>query len=225
MAPTGSTRRRAPLTGPSPMTMAFCRRAARWRNWVRGQWRNLNTLRNNDGRYSPTHSGSQAATYGIYQVPMRWSAGYAGEGMGLIFQGRIQRAPARESTPDVTVTCYGYDHDIQQQRPETIALAGMRADEAIAVLANAISFSPTSLERGYTVIPWYYADGDDCLAEMREIAECEGGVLWVDPQDKTLKFWTWAHWVGASSVATIGRSVGTEEVQLAYDYAAPLMRQ
>jgi hypothetical protein len=205
--------------------MAFCRRAARWRNWVRGQWRNLNTLRNNDGRYSPTHSGSQAATYGIYQVPMRWSAGYAGEGMGLIFQGRIQRAPARESTPDVTVTCYGYDHDIQQQRPETIALAGMRADEAIAVLANAISFSPTSLERGYTVIPWYYADGDDCLAEMREIAECEGGVLWVDPQDKTLKFWTWAHWVGASSVATIGRSVGTEEVQLAYDYAAPLMRQ
>lgn len=179
------------------------------------------TLRNSDGRYSPTHAGSQAATYGIYQVPVRWSAGYVGGGgLEVIFRGRVQRAPARESKPDVTVTCYGYDHDIQQQRPETIALAGKRTDELITILATVITYSPTSIERGYTVVPWYYADGDDCLAELREIAEAEGGLVWVDPQDATLKFWTWDHWVGASSVATIARSGGTEEVKLTYDYAS-----
>jgi hypothetical protein len=53
---------------------------------------------------------------------------------------------------------------------------------------------------------------------MREAAESESGICWVDPQDGKLKYWAWAHWVGAASEATYSVSLA-EEVQLNYDDA------
>lgn len=181
------------------------------------------TMNNADGRFSPTHADSQAATYGIYQVPVRFSAGYKVGGSpqrGVIFRGRVQQAPAQEKAGTVTLMCYGYDRDIQQQRPESTAVQGSSTSALIQHVVDSIAYPSASISPGYTVVPWYYLDGDDCLAEMREIAECEGALVWVDPQDVTLKFWPWSHWVGASPVATIDRSAGTEDVQLTYDYAS-----
>ncbi len=175
-----------------------------------------------EGRYSSDRAGSQAQlSGGLFQKRIRFSAGYTSlydPEIGTVFEGRIQDAPESERDGTVTVTCYGYDFDVQQQRPEVATLTEKRTDELIQALADEIGFAETELDRGYTVVPLFYSDGDDCLAKMREIAEAEGGVVWVDPQDATLKFWSWSHWVNKGYVATWTRA-NVEEVRPRHDNA------
>lgn len=163
-------------------------------------------LENEDGRYSESHAGSQAATFGLFQVPVRLRLGWAATKGGVpdlnvIFRGRVAQGPYEELAATIALTCYGHDHDIAQQRPELAAASDQRTDELVASMATAITYADTDLDRGYTVVPWFYADRDNCLEKMRDIAEAEGALVWVDPQDATLKFWGWAHWVNAAVAA------------------------
>lgn len=166
-------------------------------------------LANIEGRYSQDRAGSLAATSGgLFQKRIRFNAGYTvppGIDLAQMWEGRIQDAVESERDATVTITAYGYDHDIQQQRPEITTLEEQRTDELVEALADEIGYTETELDRGYTVVPLFYADGDDGLAKMREIAEAEGAVAWVDPQDATLKLWSWAHWIGAATADTWDR--------------------
>lgn len=179
-------------------------------------------LDNSDGRYSEDRAGSQAAIYGLFQVKIRFSAGYyVGEtpDLGQIFIGRIQDPIEDEANARVTLVCQGFDQDLQQDALDTVANEGKRADELIGEWATALGFTDTDLDRGYAVVPWHYLDASDCLAAMRQLAEAEGGIGWVDAQDGYLKFWSWPHWVGAASATTVTRdyvagSLPTENVRV-----------
>jgi len=182
-------------------------------------------MKNTNGRYSVSKAASQAATNGIYQKKIRFSAGYSGGANSVMFIGRIQDVKEDDITGLATLECKGYDHDIQQQRPSTEAYgdggdAGgvLRTDQILSQLCTKIGFSGTSLERGYCLIPWWYGDEDDCLAEMKEVAESEAGVAWVDPQTGTLNYWRSDYWVGAGTAGYLTRS-NIENLEPVYDYA------
>ena len=182
---------------------------------------------NSDGRFSLDRTGSQAQVNGIYQTPIRFSPGYYDEGgtpyRECIWTGRVQDVDEDEASAIATLTCYGLDYDIQQQRPATLTQPDHRTDELIADVATEIAFTGTALDRGYTVVPLHYCDADDGLAEMREIAEAEGGIVWVNPMTGNLEFWAWAKWIGAASEATYSRGptagIGPlENVRPRHDY-------
>lgn len=180
-------------------------------------------MANADGRFSADRLGSQAATYGLFQKRIRFTAGYTsgtdpGPGTAVIWQGRIQDVQESEQAAEVTLACYGHDLDLQQQRPQIAAVGNKRIDELVSLMASAAGYTNVALERGYTVVPWFYSDGDDCLAAMREVAEAEGALVWLDPQDTKLKLWTWGHWIGANSVEGWGRD-RLEEARPRRDYA------
>jgi len=176
---------------------------------------------NSDGRFSVDRTGSQAQVNGIFQTPIRFSPGYYDSGgtpqRAVVFLGRVQDVQEDEASATATLSCQGYDFDIQQQRPETLTQTDHRTDELIADVATDIAFTGTSLDRGYTVVPYHYADADDGLAEMREIAESEAGIVWVNPKTGNLEFWAWAKWIGAASEATYTRTL-LENVRPRHDY-------
>lgn len=156
------------------------------------------------GRFSEERAGSQAEIFGLFQRKVRFSAGY-GDDLAVIFIGRVQDIDPDERTGTVGLTCHGLEADLLQEELDSIAREEMRPDELIAEWAYSLMFAPTDLERCYTLIPWYYMDSDSVLSDMREVAETEGAIAWVDPQDGTLKLWTWPHWVGAASEIDISR--------------------
>ena len=174
-------------------------------------------LDNHDGRYSVTKSASQAYVNGLYQHPMRFTAGYGGS-TGVIFMGRVQDIIYDEKAATATLTCHGYDYDLVQQRPETLALEDQRTDELIASLATGMTFANQTLERAYCVVPWHYTDSDDGMQEIRELAECEGGIAWVNPMTGYLEYWAWAHWLGVASAATV-TPANAENAKPRYSFA------
>ncbi|MEN6303010.1 MAG: hypothetical protein ABFD96_09825 [Armatimonadia bacterium] len=178
------------------------------------------TLDNHDGRYSVDHADSQAAVNGIYQRKIRFSAGYIIEGTPELVQvwiGRVQDIRGGEAAAQVTLICYGFEYDLAQARPETIAVEAYRTDELIDMLAGVVGFTELALEPGYVAVPWYYADADACLSEMQEIAEAEGALAWVDAKDGKLKLWTWSHWLDATSTATFSSAPGAHGIEDASD--------
>ncbi len=189
---------------------------------------------NQDGRYSQTHAGSQAATHGIYQRRARFSAGFLdplGEPVTTqTFTGRIQdvREGQRQRRAELVVNCEA--KDIQQIRMQALPQHNLRSDQIIQAIATSSGYYNLDLDHGYCVVPWWYSDDDDAYAEMSEVAESEMGVVWLDPADGCLYFFAWDHWLNALSVTTYGLGPaggvgGFEDLQLSWDYQNALDQQ
>jgi len=169
---------------------------------------------NETGRYSVDVAGSLANTYGIFQKQIRFTAGYYNSlGVALtqqMFIGRIQQAPLDAFTATAQLSCYGFEHDIQQHRIRTEAYGdggdGGLAQNTNAIIALVLALTGLTItynpDFNYIVVPWWYGEDDDAYTEMREAAESELGVVWVNPQTGYLEFWSSAYWVGKASTDT-----------------------
>lgn len=163
------------------------------------------TVDNYDGRFSQGHSGSQAATYGIYGKGVRLSAGYyygATPEYVRVFTGRIMDVTEAEKGVTAKLTCHDLGSIPMQQKYSTVMYEGSQINSWIATLATLAEVAATTLEQSLTIAPYAYLDDDYALDEIKRAAQSEGGVAFFDVNG-TLRFWTAAHWANAASVATL----------------------
>ena len=160
---------------------------------------------NYDGRFSQGHSGSHAATYGIYGIGVRLSAGYyygATAEYVRVFTGRIMDVTESERGATAKLTCHDLGSIPMQQKYSTMIYEGTQINGWIATLATLADVAATDLEQALTVVPYAYLDDDFALDEIKRAAQSEGGVAFFDASG-TLRFWNAAHWANATSVATL----------------------
>jgi len=160
---------------------------------------------NYDGRFSQGHSGSHAATYGIYGIGVRLSAGYyygATAEYVRVFTGRIMDVTESERGATAKLTCHDLGSIPMQQKYSTMIYEGAQINGWIATLATLADVAATDLEQALTVVPYAYLDDDFALDEIKRAAQSEGGVAFFDASG-TLRFWNAAHWANATSVATL----------------------
>jgi hypothetical protein len=165
---------------------------------------------NTDGRYSYARAGSQANTQGIFGKRARVSLGFRDTGVDgdpeyvQVFLGRIVDVQEVEKDRQVSLSLRDLSSLYTQHSYQTDTYTDQTTDEWVDRLATEAGITtPTPVtEYGMLTVPYVYADNDDVLAEMRKAAAAEGGVVFIDPTDGTLRLWNAAHWVRAAPVAT-----------------------
>ena len=160
------------------------------------------TVLNDDGRYSASHAGSQAATNGIRGKHIRISCGYVVSSTptyptGYEWYGRIMDVPEAEVDSIVALSCHDVLSDAKRQNKSTNVYINYQTHNWIAVLMGApvnLSFSAGS-ETGVMMIPYAWTDESEVLKEMRDSAASEAGALFAY-SDGTVTFWNLNHWAG-----------------------------
>ena len=111
----------------------------------------------------------QPATYGIYGVGVRLSAGYyygATAEYVRIFTGRIMDVAESEKGVTAKLTCHDLGSIPMQQKYSTMIYEGTQINSWISTLATLAGVGSTDLEQALTVIPFAYLDGDYALTDQ-----------------------------------------------------------
>ena len=177
---------------------------------------------NRDGRYSTTKAGSPAATYGIYNKPVRVEAGYydpsSGEVVARIFSGRIAGIRGGEVEGEATLTCRDGAGDFERQLVSTQMEHNVETRDWITTLLEEAGYTPGAgeIEYSHGVIPFAYADRDNAWQEVLSAAASEGGSVFAD-LNGVVRFWPYTHWLGESEEHAWGVSL-YQELQADYDH-------
>lgn len=151
----------------------------------------LVTFDNTGYRYSPNNSSGLASTYpnladGIYRVPIRIDAGYEYAGTPEYvrqFTGEIEDPSEDEAhgMKQVSMSCVGQEVAVMQHKFYSALYENERADAIIdAYLTEAgITGGARVLDVANTVIPWAWTDGENLWDECMQVAQADGGFLFV----------------------------------------------
>jgi len=178
-------------------------------------------VRNDDGRYSKTKSGSQAATYGLHGLPIRASLGYlteAGLEYEYVFTGRIVDPQNTEAGETATLYCRDEGETLMRQTASRMMNAGAQTSSLVATFATegGLGVNDYTLDQGLFLVPFAYLEEDNLWQEIQRVAASEGGLIFIDRLG-VLRFWNAAHFASLSSVATYDESLYAECL-LRYDY-------
>jgi hypothetical protein len=178
-------------------------------------------VRNDDGRYSVTRSGSQAATYGLYGRRVRFSLGYLAEGSltyQAVFTGRIVDPQHTEAGETATLQCRDEGETLLRQTASRQMNQGAQSSSLIATYLSegGLEVTDYSLEQGLFLVPFAYLQEDNLWTAAQRVAASEAGLLFVD-RNGLVRFWNAAHFDGLSSVATFAEAL-YGELAMRFDY-------
>lgn len=134
------------------------------------------TLNNRDRRFSPRNILSPL--YGKVKParPVRITREMAGTEY-VIFQGHTDDSPINPDVDNKSVTLSMVDSlaDFRGVNISTALYAGIYTGEAINLILDKVGFTPgRDLDRGATVIPWWWEEGTDALEALEKLIRCEG---------------------------------------------------
>jgi len=125
-------------------------------------------MRNDDGRFSKSVSGSRANTYGLHDKKLRISLGYRNEAdtdedVRVIFTGRIVDIDDAESSQTVTLRCHDLGEDLVRQTINTSLNTDVQTNAWIETVAAAagLTSSDYNTEYGMFLVPYAYMDDDN----------------------------------------------------------------
>jgi hypothetical protein len=148
------------------------------------------TLRNPSGRFSRNRTDAALYAYigsdGGYMTPVRVSLGFTTPATGVsryvvVFTGYI--VDPSEQTKDRTIvfTCHDNAARATRSKQSCTLQQNVRSDAFLTTLKGLLSPVPSvSFDIGQRLLPFAWADDENVYAEMKQVAEAEGGRIYYD---------------------------------------------
>lgn len=130
---------------------------------------------NQDGRYSPENGASPLA--GRVLPGRRVVFQHTGTGGDTVrlFDGLLDKPTIDPTSKEFTGSCLDAWGRPSAESLSTALFSGIRTGDAVSIILDAIGWEGArSIDPGVTVMPWWWAEGDDAATAIEKLVNSEG---------------------------------------------------